>query len=635
MTRPTTAYALIWVLGFIAFAPALSGPWLLDDGTIQEAIASLHAAGLGALAGGGWKTHLFLGTSGLGRPLSMATLAANALVSSEPAGFKVVNLLLHLATATLVYLLARRLLRIRYETATADAAALVVALLWTLHPLQLGTLGYVVQRMTILSALFSIWAMLTYVRLRAQAGAGAGDRSAVSWVAPLLVLPALATLAKENGALTPLFFFVIEATLFRFAGAAGTRRLLSGYFGLVLAVGVAVALWALLSSRGFEVGYAGRPFDMGERLLTQTRVLALYVGQILFPRLGAMPFFYDGLPHSTGWLTPPTTLTGALALLALLGLALGLVRARPLAACGILLFFAGHLMESSILPLELAFEHRNYLPSLGLILAVVDLTLGAGPALARLRPALGVAATLTLFALSLTRALAWGSAEQLYATAISSPWPSLRARAELAQTLTDQGRLAAARDLVAGADGVGPRMQEGYLDCLATAHLDPGRIHAAQAQIGRSISDYDASALILVVNLALDRACDIQTPALLGLVEDAAAAAVMQPTSRQKLLMYVGHLRHGLGNTDGAVAALEAGHTVVPANPMPLLLAGHWRLDAGDREAARDLYRRARAGGGIGRLDLEARFRELSERLEGSQGVTPNPPKPTVPGGNE
>jgi hypothetical protein len=626
LTRPGVSLATIWLLGLLVFLPALWGPWLLDDVHIRDSVDAVHTSGLDALAGDAWKTHIFLGSTGIGRPLAMATFAGNALISADPVGFKAVNLVLHLITAALVYLLARVLMGTRYEPDTADRAALVVALLWTLHPLQISTVGYVVQRMTILSALFSVWAMLLYARLRI-----AGRGGVVAWALPLCVLPGLAILSKETGFLIPVLLLALEATLFRFRDQGRSRRLLAAYFGVVAAFGLALGMLLLLDPDRLLAGYGGRPFDLAERLLTQARVVAMYVGQILLPRLNAMPFFYDGLPHSTGWLSPSETLTSAVFLLALACLALAVLRRRPLAAFGIVLFFAGHLMESTILPLELAFEHRNYLPSLGLILAAVDLAVAACRVGAWLGPILAGVAVAALFALSLTRAFAWSSAEHIYSTAIAGTWPSQRARAELAQVLTDRGRFRAARQILAGAVGSGPRLQEGYLDCRETGRMDPERIAAARAQLGNSVADYDTSALIIVVNLALDRTCAIAQPDLLALVADAAGAPAMQPSSRQKLLMYVGHLRHELGDGEGALAALEAAFAVVPANPMPLLLAAHWRLDAGDWDGATALYDRGRAAGSPGRLDLDTQFSEVAQRLrDAPPGASPGATAPAV-----
>jgi len=116
-----------------------------------------------------------------------------------------------------------------------------------------------------------------------------------------------------------------------------------------------------------------------------------------------------------------------------LGLGLGLLRRSPLATFEILFLFAGHRLESTLIPLELAFEHRNYLPSLGLILAAADLIGSATGALARFRPVIAALGLLALFSLSFARSWVWGDAEQIYSTALAGPWPSLRARAELAQ----------------------------------------------------------------------------------------------------------------------------------------------------------------------------------------------------------
>jgi len=91
-----------------------------------------------------------------------------------------------------------------------------------------------------------------------------------------------------------------------------------------------------------------------------------------------------------------------------LGLGLGLLRRSPLATFEILFLFAGHRLESTLIPLELAFEHRNYLPSLGLILAAADLIGSATGALARFRPVIAALGLLALFSLSFARSWVWG-----------------------------------------------------------------------------------------------------------------------------------------------------------------------------------------------------------------------------------
>jgi protein O-mannosyl-transferase len=612
-TRPLPSLTALWLLGLLAFWAALSGPWLFDDAKLQTSIAAVHSGGLPELVGDHWQEHLLLGSAGMGRFLSMASLAGNALIGTEPFGFKLANLLLHLVVASLVYLLLRVLLATRYAPATAGALALAVALAWTLHPLQMSTVAYVVQRMTILSALFAVWAMLIYARKRGGEIATGVAPGVGTWLEPLLILPALAVLAKENGALIPVMLLTLELALFRLRGSPSTRRLLGGYFGLVLATGLGIALWLLLVPNA--ISYAGRAFDMDQRLLTQTRVVTGYVGQILLPRLGDLRFYYDGLSPSTGWLSPPTTLASAAFLSALLGLGLGLIRRRPLASFGILFFFAGHLLESTLWPLELAFEHRNYLPSLGLILAAADLLASAGGVLARWRTPIGGLALAMLFALCLARAFVWSDAQQIYLTALGGDTPSPRARAELAQRLTELWAFDGARAVLKDGRGLGPRLQEIYLDCREEGRIDPKRIDSARAELGRTVGDYETTGLILIANLAIDRKCVLPQESLLGLLVAAATVPVIQPADRRMLWMYVGHLRQGAGDTPGAVDALESALRADPINPLPLLLAALWQLDAGDADAARALYGRARAIGAPGRLDLSERFREVEARL--------------------
>ena len=169
--------------------------------------------------------------------------------------------------------------------------------------------------------------------------------------------------------------------------------------------------------------------------------------------------------------------------------------------------------------------------------------------------------------------------------------------------------------MLAGSGAAGARLQEGYLDCQTSGRLSPGRLGEARAALGGHLDDYDVTALIVVVNLALDGTCTIPISELLGLVESAARVARVSSQHRQNLWMYVGHLRHSLEDPDGAVAALEAAFAAYPKNPVPLLLAANWRLDAGDRLAALALVGRARAAPASRRLDLDAHYRELEGRL--------------------
>src|SRR3546814_15829611 len=91
-----------------------------------------------------------------------------------------------------------------------------------------------------------------------------------------------------------------------------------------------------------------------------------------------MPFYYDWLQPSRGLLQPWTTLPAIGVVLGLLGLAWHLRSRWPLFALGVFLFFASHFIASNVIPLELAFEHRNHFALVGAVLAVGSLLAHAG-----------------------------------------------------------------------------------------------------------------------------------------------------------------------------------------------------------------------------------------------------------------
>ena len=119
----------------------------------------------------------------------------------------------------------------------------------------------------------------------------------------------------------------------------------------------------------FLQGYEGRPFTLGQRILTQPRVLLIYLSQLFYPVPHRLSIEHD-IVLSTSLLHPWTTLPAIVITILLIGLGISQIRKRPLLALSVLFFFLNHAIESSILPLELVFEHRNYLPSVFLFVPV-------------------------------------------------------------------------------------------------------------------------------------------------------------------------------------------------------------------------------------------------------------------------
>ena len=311
------------------------------------------------------------------RPISMLSFALNHLAAGfNPFYFKLTNLVIHLVNGLLIFWLVRLLLRAYRHTLAPGLRrgaiawlALAVAGAWLVHPLNLTSVLYVVQRMTSLAVLFTLLGLLCYLtgRLRQLAG-----KPGVLWLfLGTALFGGLAILSKESGALLPLYALVCEVTLFRFqARWREANQWIYAYFGIFLLVPCLIASAYLITHpEWFAERYLFRPFDLGERLLTEARVVWFYLAMVFVPNPIALGLFHDDIAISTGLLSPRSTLWAVLGF-ALLGLLAWQCRRRaPLVTFAILWFLAGHSLESTVIPLELAHEHRNYLPAVGPLLA--------------------------------------------------------------------------------------------------------------------------------------------------------------------------------------------------------------------------------------------------------------------------
>lgn len=379
--RPATLVALT-ILGttILAFKPGLAGPFLFDD---PSNIVGPMTAWLEGQSN--WHEFVFGNRSGmLGRTLSMLTFALNgATTGLDVVPFKATNLAIHLLCGSVLFLLLRRLLRHdrQLSSATGTVACLITAI-WLIHPIQVSTVLYVVQRMAQLSTLFMLLALYAYVVGREALQAG---RTRHGWSMLFVALPActlLAALSKENGVLVPLLCAVVEFTYFptmHGASPANTRSRapIWLFFGIFLALPTTLACVALAIHPTRLLDYDGRLFTLWERVLTQPHVLMDYVGALLLPRGASLGVYTDDFPISHGLLDPPATLWAIVGLATWIAASVLLRRRIPAFFAGTGLFLCGHAMESTILPLEMYFEHRNYFPSIGIFLAVAGLLANA------------------------------------------------------------------------------------------------------------------------------------------------------------------------------------------------------------------------------------------------------------------
>jgi hypothetical protein len=328
-----------------------------------------------------------------------------------PVVFKATNIVIHMLTVlALAYFLQTLLLAAGIARGRARLAAIALSLAWAIHPLQVSAVLYVVQRMQTLSTLFLVLALWAYLKARLAQMEGHPGRT--GWMLTVL-LWTLAIGCKEDAVQLPAYTLALELTVLRFQAADPNlaRRLRLGYLAGAL-LGTAIFLFAVVPHYWHWDAYYGRDFSTAERLLTQGRVLCMYLGEILLPLPSHMPFYYDWILPSRGLLDPWTTLPAILLVIALLTLAWRLRTRRPLFALGVFLFFAGHFITSNVVNLELAFEHRNHFPLIGAMLAVGDLLALTAQRL-RVRPEAGLAICILPLALlggtTVVRAQVWNS----------------------------------------------------------------------------------------------------------------------------------------------------------------------------------------------------------------------------------
>ncbi len=369
-------YSLVLLIFFCmvcswVYSYGLNGPFLLDDG------ANLARLGLVQQVGGlnGYLLYVFDGVSSfLGRPISLFTFALQAEHwPNNPAAFKTVNIIIHIANALVLFLsLHLALVLANVELKRAELIALIAAIVWLLHPIHVSTVLYVVQRMTELSVLFVLLGIYGYLLGRRKMFQG--GRYGLVWMTmALVVCTTLAVLSKENGVLLPLFILLIEWILL--ADQPVTKYFI-WWKRLVLYLPLLVlSAYLLAGIPGYISGaYQLREFDMQGRLLTQLHALLDYTYKIILPVTADFGLYHDDFPLANSMFEPGPAL-GMLLLLMMLVAAVWARRRHKLLAFGLLWFLCGHSLESSFLPLELYFEHRNYVPSIGLVLVMIWLAL--------------------------------------------------------------------------------------------------------------------------------------------------------------------------------------------------------------------------------------------------------------------
>lgn len=363
---PLSILAIVLTLTALIYWPGLKGGFIFDD-----------YSNLGEMSKYGdlnqWenaKKFIMNGIAGpSGRPISLASFVLTA--SSWPVNatpFKIINLFIHLLCGFLLFITLNLTLKsYGYKKQDAIWISLLGSTLWIIHPFFVSTTLYVIQRMTQLAMLFCLLGIMGYLRGRTLLNIKPIKAYVIMSIS-IVLGTFFATFSKENGALLPLLILVIE-----FCNPNKNIKLIWKWRLIFLWLpSLAIILFLLKQINFSDHVWLNRNFNQIERLLTETRILTEYLKYIFIPTIEGNGLFQDGYTISKSLMQPISTLYSSLFLGMLIVLSFIFRRKFPLFSLAILFFFVAHLIESTILGLELYFEHRNYFASIFLFLPVAS-----------------------------------------------------------------------------------------------------------------------------------------------------------------------------------------------------------------------------------------------------------------------
>ncbi len=376
ITRHTLVLLLLSLLIIGGYANVFQAAWHLDDkpnilNNIPLHIDNLHPQTLKATLFAHPKNP-YEPSKRMYRPVACLSFALNWYFGqADTVGYRAVNVLFHILNAFFLYVFIRNLYKTPVGRREASGSHYLVpvlaATLWAVNPIQTQAVTYIVQRMAVLGAMFYLLGMLAYLKGRLT------SNTAIRLVAygAAFCCYLLAMGSKENTLLFPLTLVIMEFAFFRDLRIPGNRR---SMIVVVVVLGAAVmAAGSLLFLKGdpftFLKAYAYRPFSLTERILTECRVIVHYLTQIFYPLPARLSIEHDVM-LSVSLTRPLTTLPAAIFLILWASYGFWLLGRRPLIGFSLIFFLINHLIESSVIPLELMFEHRNYLPSLLLFIPV-------------------------------------------------------------------------------------------------------------------------------------------------------------------------------------------------------------------------------------------------------------------------
>jgi len=458
--------ALIAIAGVAAYAGSLSGPFIMDDVPSIVSNPTLRHLGTAFLPP-------VASTEG-GRPVLNLSLAINYAISGKAVwSYHASNLAIHILAGLTLFGIARRTIE-RRSVPAARQLAFLIALLWTLHPLQTESVTYIIQRAESLMGLLYLLTVYCFVR-----GAESDRPRAWPWFALSLGACILGMGTKEVMASAPLVVLLYDRTFLAGSFRDALRHRWPVYAGLASTWVVLSLLVLSTHGRGGSAGLASG-VSCWDYARTQAPAIVHYLRLCLWPSPLVFDYGTALAPHSN-W-----SLLCAAAVVALVAASAWALFKKPVLGFLGASFFAILAPSSSFVPVatQTMAEHRMYLP---LALVVALAVLAVARCLGRAVLPLGLAAAAALLCVTWQRNEVYRSEETIWGDTAAKRPDNDRALTNLGSALMGPpGRLNGAKARFEQALRLNPRNVEAHND-LGLCLSDLGRTGEAIAQFEEAL----------------------------------------------------------------------------------------------------------------------------------------------------
>jgi hypothetical protein len=569
-------FTFVFLITPFIFWPGLPSGLMLDDGPqLIQILQQITAENWPTK----YKEYIFSNSGHFSRPIPMATFIFNAVISGKDIWYwKLTNVIFHILSAFTVFLLTRNILLFNKNVSSSKLTmvCLSISILWLVHPLHVSTVLYLVQRMAILTTLFVFSALTCFIYgVKKECN---HENGKYYFFSSLFIFFPLSILSKESGILFPVYALLLNQYLSH--QSIYTDRVKQRIRPYI------ISLWSIIICGfiGFIYyfdslildAYHFREFTLTERLLTQSRVIFLYLYQIIIPIPSSMGFFHDDILLSKSLFYPYITLFSVIGIFVTSIFLILNFKKLGLFAFGILFFLSSHLIESTFFPLEIAFEHRNYIGSWGVILAVVY-------SLFKLTKKTFTASiiiiALLLSGLTFYRSSIWGNPNLMYPHMLAIHPQSKRLKIIFADTYFKAGQYDVAYHYLDNVKGLGAELQRLDIQCIQSKTIENNQL-LNLIKKHHKIGTYEMEGIITLANRGLDAECKLDKQTFILFLHSVLQYPIVNKVAEQKVLLYKAHYHYALGQFKLALSSLEDSFAKDTSNPIPLFLKIDWLIEA-------------------------------------------------------